>query len=726
MNDEIEHELAKCRQAAEEGYALASGKYNEIRQTLFDAANSLAKTDAEQSEVKRIKNTALVDKQKDELNLLTDKVKRISDDLQFLRGHAKEFSIVVYGRTMAGKSTLMEILTHGNGESIGKGGQRTTRDVRDYSWNGLRIWDVPGICAFGGAEDERKALEAAKSADLILFLLTSDAPQPDEAACLAQLKSFGKPVLGVINIKMSFNIEDELDIEDLQNKLADTETIDATIRQFKEFAASHNQDWSDIKFVATHLLAAYQSQDKNPTVFKMSRFAAVEEFILNKVRSDGKFLRIKTFVDSVAVPMSNIILKIYEHSAKSLLESNIWLEKRQQLDKWGKNFSELAKRRFKNLYSELKTDLENTIRDFAENHYEDKHVNENWKRSLRSLNLNGRYQSLLEELAGECQRKRKALSDELRQELTFTFHGNNAQPLELEGTTTWGQYISTAVGVAGVLFPPLILLGILGNIFSESKAEKIRAAKKKLREDLTAPSLEMLDTMHAQAMNIFREEILLKGVLEFYFLLGDYQFMLARLGKSQSDMAAKLFEEFSDLNVKLLEHAIMFKDAEFISTVNKNAQTFGKNLISIANRAQKTFSFLPSFDKNIRIPGEDFLNAASRAKAKVNLFLSVNKVARIPGEKILVVASLAKAKLNFDELSELLGEKILVVIPQENTLRTIQTAFDCEFKFQEYALDFDKKNVKTPKTFSLVPQETIDAANLKLAQQIACLPIITR
>lgn len=121
-----------------------------------------------------------------------------------MRGRTKFFSIVVYGRNEAGKSPFMEILTHGNGQSIGKGGQRTTLDVRDYFWNGLKITDVPGIFAFSldakeARVDESLALEAAKKADLILFLLTSDAPQPDEAEKLAQLRRLGKPVLGVIN-----------------------------------------------------------------------------------------------------------------------------------------------------------------------------------------------------------------------------------------------------------------------------------------------------------------------------------------------------------------------------------------------------------------------------------------------------------------------------------------------------------------------------------------------
>ena len=260
MSSSIERELVKCRQSAEEGYELANAKYSDIKNTLIDAANSLSKTDKEQSQVSRIRNTALVEKQKSELQQLRNRIDYIGSDLNNLRGRMKDFSIVVYGRTMAGKSTLMEILTHGNGESIGKGSQRTTLDVRDYHWNDLKITDVPGICAFEGAEDEKLALEAAKSADLILFLLTSDAPQPDEAACLAQLRSLGKPVLGVINVKMAFNMSRRaLSLKKLRDKLNNPAETSIPVEQFKEFAANHNQDWRGIKFVATHLLSAYES-----------------------------------------------------------------------------------------------------------------------------------------------------------------------------------------------------------------------------------------------------------------------------------------------------------------------------------------------------------------------------------------------------------------------------------------------------------------------------------
>ena len=117
------------------------------------------------------------------------------------------FNITLFGRTMTGKSTLMEILTEGDGHTIGKGAQRATRDTRQYEWNGLKILDVPGVAAFGGSDDERVAYEAAQRADLILFLITDDAPQPAEAEHLAELRRTGNPMLGICNVKRAVNGE---------------------------------------------------------------------------------------------------------------------------------------------------------------------------------------------------------------------------------------------------------------------------------------------------------------------------------------------------------------------------------------------------------------------------------------------------------------------------------------------------------------------------------------
>ncbi|MCD4542278.1 GTPase domain-containing protein, partial [Klebsiella pneumoniae subsp. pneumoniae] len=94
--------------------------------------------------------------------------------------HLNSFTLSLFGKTKAGKSTIREALSHGNGETIGKGAQRTTRDILEYNWNGLRLLDVPGFEAFKGDKDTDKAHDVIDQSDMILFLTSDDSVQPGE------------------------------------------------------------------------------------------------------------------------------------------------------------------------------------------------------------------------------------------------------------------------------------------------------------------------------------------------------------------------------------------------------------------------------------------------------------------------------------------------------------------------------------------------------------------
>ena len=53
-----------------------------------------------------------------------------TEDLEILKEDLENFSVTLFGRTMAGKSTRMEVLTEGDVSAIGMGAQRTTREYR--------------------------------------------------------------------------------------------------------------------------------------------------------------------------------------------------------------------------------------------------------------------------------------------------------------------------------------------------------------------------------------------------------------------------------------------------------------------------------------------------------------------------------------------------------------------------------------------------------------------
>lgn len=676
----LKDELQKCRETAEEGYKLASQKYSEIEKNIAEEKVRIEKILSEQDKISRIPNTEIVETQNQELQKIETDLKVIRNNIYQLHKRQKDFSIIVYGRTMAGKSTLMEILTRGNGQSIGKGAQRTTLDVREYYWQGLKITDVPGICAFGGAEDERLAMEAAKSADLILFLITNDAPQADEAACLAQLKSLGKPILGVINVKMAFNMERRnLALKQLQKKLAETDVINAILEQFKAFDKLHNQDWSDIKFVATHLNAAYQAHPcraNDSEVYETSNFVQVENFILDKVRNDGQFIRVKTFIDSVAVPMNGVIAKVFDHSTNILNESNIWLDKRIELQKWRESFLQRSQNKLDRLYDTLAEELESEIYSFADYYYQDEKVGDKWIKHFQELGFENRYKNLLTQLANECNKKRKELSDELTQQIKYSFKNDMKFNIKLESTTPWGQIASMVLpnllmfipGVGWGLRIGIMVAGIIASFLFGNKEEKIREAKEKLRADLGKPSFEALDAMHSKVVDEFNNVILEKGVDEFSNLLGDYYHMFARLGNSQTMIAEHLCDEFGKLNGILLGVAIEYKNA-------------------------------------------------GSASDGVGVF-------RVPGQKFLLMAG--SSNLDEQEISSLLGENFIFMKSKNDLQEDIKTILGCDFEVADYALDYDHDDKEAERTFSLVPKEKISEITLQLAQQRACLPIVIK
>ena len=155
--------LTECQKSARAGYKIASAQEKNLRKALGSAERKIqsAKKDFTASPCYAPDTADLLETQFLEINSAFNRLSfAFQEDLNNLRENLSKFSITLFGRTMSGKSTLMEILTEGDGSSIGKGAQRTTLDVRKYQWNGLEITDVPGIGAFEGEEDEQIAFEA--------------------------------------------------------------------------------------------------------------------------------------------------------------------------------------------------------------------------------------------------------------------------------------------------------------------------------------------------------------------------------------------------------------------------------------------------------------------------------------------------------------------------------------------------------------------------------------
>lgn len=118
-----------------------------------------------------------------------------------------EFNIVFFGRTGAGKSSLMEALSRGSGEAISPAGASDwTVDVRRVTWQACVLHDIPGINGWGRERPREELEEVARSAveiaDLVILTFDNQSQQAQEFNKVAAwVQSYGKPVVAVLNCR---------------------------------------------------------------------------------------------------------------------------------------------------------------------------------------------------------------------------------------------------------------------------------------------------------------------------------------------------------------------------------------------------------------------------------------------------------------------------------------------------------------------------------------------
>lgn len=563
MPRDISSALFRCQEYAQAGYELADNGYKAIIKTLEKERNRVLATEQQQTQLKRGEwsNAAVLKRQKRKLEKFSGDAKRLQRDLARLHETQKEFTVLVFGRTSVGKSTLMEILTHGEGKSIGNGTQRTTRDVRDYHWNGLKVIDVPGIAAFDGKEDDDLALDAAKSADLIMFLISDDGVQTEEAKHLANLLAIGKPVLGLINIKVGIADEPRpMDIKRIARKMSETERIEDICNQFRAYSNEYKQDWSQLTFVHTHLKAAYVGQGKNEELWALSNFEAVQEYLLEKVEKDGAFLRIKTFADNVARPMQAYLENIIASSSENLQIGLEYRKKCNELHKWRKGFYDKIQDKYYSFMERLNKKVANGIYDFAERNYANESAGEAWKQYLHSnIDIEGECEKFLQNIGKDFKRKQRELLDDLQSDLSYS--GVTVSTDDIAGEDVWDIQSIAGIGIAiATLFGPVswgvgIGLTVLNLIFGDSKEEKIRKRKKELREKLEKTMKGVMDKVGDKVLEVLNEKILHEGVDGLLVALDKRDDMMMVLANEEQSMSDEMAVELEILNDRLLQEA---------------------------------------------------------------------------------------------------------------------------------------------------------------------------
>lgn len=577
---DLHYALSESNKYGEHGYKLGIEAITLLKRTVNSVSMNL-QTQIEDLEKNKYNNQEVLNNLSLQLAYIKENYKKIPSQLKSdLKLISKSsFSITLFGRTMAGKSTLMEILTNGNGSSIGIGAQRTTRDVRTYKYKGMTVTDVPGIAAFEGADDEEVAFESAKKSDLILFLMTDDAPQESEADALNKIMQLGKPVICIINVKVNIESDSNLKLfqRDIQKKMK-MDRLQSIRKQFIKFGKQYGQDWNQIRFVYLHLKSAYLSQqqsekNKAEELYKLSRFSYLEDLMIDEVIKNGKFYKLKSFIDTVTVPNVSAIETLFEQSAQNSQQGRVLIGKRRQLKKWTDDFEVSAEDRIDFFLERVSGEIRKEVTSFSEDNYNNPRASSAWRDIIKNYQIEVQAKSLFEDFAMECEKETQEIVRQIHSELKFNhaiFSDNSINMSRLGngkriwnwttvlvsgGLTITGLFVSGPIGLIGIAVG---VVGSLGSFLFGDQEKKAYDARKKLENKLLMNLDRMVENLRENMLNVLQKELLEKQLYALIKTIDDIIDSSFILSKTQQDFAKKINTKLQEMNKTILTEALAY------------------------------------------------------------------------------------------------------------------------------------------------------------------------
>ena len=568
--------LTECNSFANRGQALATNAVSNLERVVETVSDKI-QYNITNLTTSNFNDNATYKNLAEQLSSINSNFKqipqRLNEDIECIS--KTSFSITLFGRTMAGKSTLMAILTQGNGEAIGHGAQRMTRDVRSYKYKGLNITDVPGIAAFEGQEDEEVAFNAAKKCDLILFLITDDAPQACEAECLNRILALGKPVICLINVKVNINTPSDMKLftRDIQKKM-ENDRLDKIKKQFFEFGKQYGQDWHTIRFAYVHLKSAYLSQQSHFTdirdkLYQLSRFNYVENLITSEVVNNGGFYKLKAFSDIVAVPVVDALETLFSQSAQNSQQGAILVGKNRKLKKWAEEFEADGKQRIETLIFAISSDLRKDIGGFAENNYDNPNAGEKWNNVVKARNIEGRAKDLLNQLSKECTEELSEISREIDSEINFSHtvfsEGSINMDRFVDGKRIWNWGILLVSGglvLAGLFSLPVAVfvgvLSLLGSFLFDDREKKKSDARQKLEKKLSNHIDRITGDLKRKMLDSLYKDLLKKQLYPMKHTIDEFINSMFLLSKTQRDFAVSLNKSLEEINNAVIKEALSY------------------------------------------------------------------------------------------------------------------------------------------------------------------------
>lgn len=406
--------LGECARVAHEELIVANHAFHdaeEIAKRLKIAVESVARRTSVDGVAIEDARARLQELEKKLESTLANSLRTARSALQAKKRALDHFTVTLFGRTMAGKSTIREALTQGDGSTIGKGAQRTTRDVREYTWNSLRIIDTPGIGAYEGDEDRARALSVIDETDVVLFLVSSDGIQEESFKGMQELRQQNKPLLFVLNVKR--DLEKSVN---MRRFLKDPRSIfdDNDLRGHFERIHKLAGDYlgmRNVRIIPIHAQAAYLSTrpehaEHADTLYEYSRLGDLLAALEVEVEQHGTVRRVQTILDGTQVSLLDIQIELREQ-AKTVRRAAQYLEdKFEEIDTWLDSFIRKTNERAEAEAIQLVQPLRVSVSSFIDENIEREDVGHRWNQKVKSLDIEN-----------WLKRQQTAIIDELRSRL---------------------------------------------------------------------------------------------------------------------------------------------------------------------------------------------------------------------------------------------------------------------------------------------------------------------
>jgi tRNA U34 5-carboxymethylaminomethyl modifying GTPase MnmE/TrmE len=539
------------------------------------------------------------------------------------------FNVMLFGRTMAGKSTIREAITRGDGQTIGKGAQRTTRDVKEYEWSNLRIIDTPGFGAYNGQEDTQIAHKILEQSDVVLFMLNSDSIQESTFVELEYVHKLNKPLIFVLNMKKDLENDGNRRraLRSPEKYVFKEEDIQEHTNRLKNLAGRAGINPSTVRIIPIHAQAAFLatkvSGGESSQLHELSRIDNVLNALIDEVEGNGPIRRVQTFLDSslhhvdeqslLVLSQRDRLTKLLQQYESSLTRISQW--KVKTLRDAPRFLSREVDAAFKPLID--------SVADFVDDHIEDENAAVAWERHYESFKITKKVersvQALAEQVVEELQDFNREMNEGLDITLSFevVHDGRNFSEFDFKRINGWGSAIAGVVSAiaffnswnpVGWVAAGVGIVFTIFSFFSDSRAKKLKEAKTKQRQNLLNDIEESKRKIKA-SLEAWSDTSLHRAII----LPAEHN--LSLLCQALSSFISEL--DGTDSHLCALKHEINFR------LLNR-----------VAYILTKQHFFLPKVIKIVRLPGYACYFLISDYFRNSELIRAMSKAMR---EKVVVV-----------------------------------------------------------------------------------------